>query len=178
MYKRSTFRQINDSPMGAVEETIFGRDQLPSRKVLRAYDAAGRPVEVKDSGLDGKQEARILTSYDSRGKATEVSFFSEANVVSLRIIFIYDARGNTAETDYYSADGSPAGKMVFSGDTEKGSDVIMTEYDAKGNLTSKTHALNEFDSQGNWTRQTVRKWNTQSGVWDLTEVTLPTITYY
>ena len=42
-----------------------------------------------------------------------------------------------------------------------------TEYDGKGNLTSKADIVNEFDSQGNGLRQTVLKWNTQSGAWDL-----------
>jgi len=176
--KRRTFRQINDSPVRAVEETIVGGDELPSRKVLRFYDAAGRPVEMKDLGSDGKLQERILTSYDSRGKPAEVSFFTEANALSLRIIFINDAKGNPTETDYYSGDGSPAGKMVFSGDTEKGSDMMMTEYDATENLAGKTHIVNEFDSQGNWIKQTVSKWSPQSGAWEVTEVTRRTITYY
>lgn len=177
-YQRTTYRLISVSPTRVVEETILGRDESVTARVLHLYDAAGRGIETKDMSSDGKQRVRILASYDSHGKPAEVSFFSEANSLSQRTVFVNDSKGNPMEMDFYGEDGSLTGKMVYSGDIEKGSDVTLTEYDGNGNLTGKTHGANEFDSAGNWTKRTLSKWNPESSAWAVTEVTRRTIAYY
>lgn len=161
-----------------IEESAFKSGTILLSRTTYAYDNKGRVTDFSTFDTNGKPEMRIVTTYHDNGNPAEVDYFQDYNSQTGKAVFAYDAQGNLMREDIYGADGSQSSKLVFSGDTKRGADITITEYDSKENLVSKERYIREFDSYGNWMKETKSKLNIQSGAWETVEVTQRKITYY
>lgn len=178
VYLKRIFRQTKTATGTTEEESAVGTGATPVAKAVHKYDIKGRATELIAFGPEGKPEMRIVTAYNDQGKPAEINFFQDSETKAAKVVFSYDGSGNVSEVNEYDADGSPGGRRVFSGDTARGSDITMTEYDSKGNLVSKERYIREFDSHGNWTKETKTIMNSQTRQWEPVEITQRRITYY
>ncbi|MGH9944486.1 MAG: hypothetical protein ACRD9R_19235 [Pyrinomonadaceae bacterium] len=94
--------------------------------------------------------------------------------------YVYNYKGSNVERLVYSADGSLNQKYLSTLDG-KGHKVEETIFEAKdGSVRSKYTYTYEFDSRGNWVKQTTAKIVTKDGQPSVEpySVTYRTITYY
>jgi hypothetical protein len=56
--------------------------------------------------------------------------------------------------------------------------VELATYDDQGKLIKKDSYVREYDSHGNWIKQTVSKWNPQTEMSEPVQVMYRMITYY
>jgi hypothetical protein len=175
---RRTYSHKGTPGLRQTEEFILDGGMRVISKVNHVYDSSGRPVELVSFDSNGKQQDRIVTNYDGSGKTSDVTYFFEDNRKWIQVRFVHNSKGSVTEMDEYGPDGSLASKHVFDGDIDRGSDFTMTQYDSKGSLIVRERYIHEFDSQGNWIKETKSKFNPQSGSWQTVEITERKITYY
>lgn len=98
-------------------------------------------------------------------------------VAAGEIKYVYHETGNAEEELVYKDDGSLAVRRVTTFD-EARNPVEITDYDADGNLTDKQTYTREFDSRGNWTKQTKLKASPNTQLLEPVEVIHREIAYY
>lgn len=126
---------------------------------------------------DPRFQYRSEYKYDEKKRLTEETTFLNNGKLWTRTVYKYDA--NQKERLDYSEDGSLRQRVVYTLD-DRGNVVQRTVVNEKGEARHKTSYTYEFDSSGNWTRQTARRVEINNG----RELSLPTtvhlrtITYY
>ncbi|HEX7720664.1 MAG TPA: hypothetical protein VF397_00805 [Pyrinomonadaceae bacterium] len=175
---KKTLKVFSDLRGERVEESAYEGGTILLNKSMTVKDKNGRPVELTTYKADGTQDIKQTVAYVSGNDPSEVDIFGERGELTAKIIFIYDSHGVLSEQKEYAGDGSLANNLVFSGDVIHGNEYSTSELDAKGTLVNKERHVREFDSHGNWIKETLSKRNLQSGSWEPTEVTNRTITYY
>jgi hypothetical protein len=137
---------------------LDGRRVSASKFVPREY---GPPVGI-GGGLsrrsnrekDPRYDHRFEFKYDEKKRLIEkTEFFSNDDIMQRRV-YKYDA--NQKEELVYSADGSLILRNLYELD-DKGNALEQTSFAADGSVNSKTTYTYEFDSNGNWTRQTISR---------------------
>ena len=160
-----------------VEESILASGTTLYAKTFYIFDNQDRAIELAGFDANGKPGARVVTIYGANGKPTEVEFSHNTSLTG-KLVFSYDAQGNQTEHVEYDAAGVRGSKYVFTGDLKRGSQIETAEYDGNDNLVNKESYVREFDSHGNWIKETKSKFNLQSGKFEPVEVTRRIITYY
>jgi antitoxin component YwqK of YwqJK toxin-antitoxin module len=178
VHLKKTYKYVNSAKGRTIEESVYKDGNALLNKAVTSHDDKDRVRDFSIFDADGKLTMRQVIIYDATGKQAEIDYFQDSNSQIGKTLFIYDAQGKLTETANYGADGSQNSRIVFSGDTERGSDNSMAEYDSNGTVVSKEHYLREFDPHGNWTKETKSKLNPQSGRMEPVEVTHRQITYY
>jgi hypothetical protein len=148
----------------------------------RIYDTAGNLVE--DSRYEnGKLSARSVDSYDGNGNKIEEShlgpdgsLYSDNLMNPARIINSYDSGGRLSQQILYGADGSVTWRMNYSYDS-KGNVAEQWQYRLGSFLTSHRTYTYEFDSTGNWSRQSIAEQLSETCSNPM-EIVYRTITYY
>lgn len=177
IYLKKVRRSIEGIQGRRIEESILANGTAFQAKTVYAYDSEGRETELASFDANGKLFMRLVTIYGAHGKPTETEFFDDKLRMG-KIIFSYDAQGNPTGSAEYDSAGVRGRKYVFSGDLKKGSQIEMAEYDENDILVNKESYVREFDSLGNWTKETKSKLNLQSGKFEPVQVTHRIITYY
>ena len=126
----------------------------------RAYDAAGNLIE--DSHYqNGILSVRSVGSYDADGNKLEEShhkgdgsLYSDSSINPARIIYSYDTAGHLSEQILYGDDGSISWRISYAYDP-KGNIAEQWQYRLGSFLISHRSYSYEYDSAGNWAKQTV-----------------------
>lgn len=105
----------------------------------------------------------IKTTYDDKGYRTDTLFFTwhHDGQPNGKIVYIYDDKDRTLEYARYDNDDRIVSRMVFKYN-EKGH-IAEVEYDDKEAFMRKMTFAYEYDSRGNWIKQTGTKWIEESG---------------
>jgi len=126
---------------------------------------------------DPRYDQRFEFKYDEKKRLTEkTDFFSNGDLFER---YVYKYKGNQREELVYSENGSLVRRHLYILD-DKGNTIERTDFDADGSVSSKSSYTYEFDSNGNWTKQTM-SWNVVSDRLRRLNppfVRLRTITYY
>jgi hypothetical protein len=126
---------------------------------------------------DRRYDHRFEFKYDEKKRLTEkTNFFSNGDILER---YVYKYEGNQKEELVYSENGSLVRRHLYILD-DKGNTIERTDFDADGSVRSKSSYTYEFDSNGNWTKQTM-SWNVVSDRLRRLNppfVRLRTITYY
>ena len=118
------------------------------------------PGEVKPK-YDPRYATKYTYQYDDQKRLTEESVIG--NEGKLRLRYVYKYSGKQKEKWVYSSDGS-LNQHYLSTLDEHGNEVEKTTFNVKdGSVESKRTYVYEFDSKGNWTKQTTSKWVTKDG---------------
>jgi hypothetical protein len=115
-------------------------------------DCEGHIVE-RENFSDGVLLYRESLAYDSEGRKSAEVIYDPNGIIVGKTRFTYDARGKTAEMAKYGPDDTLITRIVYA---------------------------NEYDSEGNITRQTVKRWTNVDGemVYDPLFIIYHVITYY
>jgi hypothetical protein len=177
IYLRKIFSYTRRPGERRIEESVFKGGTTLQAKTIYTSDNKDRGTESASFDANGKLGMRLVTIYGTNGKPAEVEVFNNSSRTG-KVIFSYDAQGNQTGNAEYDAVGVRGNKYVFSGDLKRGSQTEVAEYDANDNLVNKESYVREFDSLGNWTKETKSKLNLQSGKFEPVQVTHRIISYY
>jgi hypothetical protein len=150
-----------------------------SRYIQREYSP---PFGTTSPGLpsnkppDPRYERRFDFKYDEKKRLTEMTDFSSNGDMLERHVYKYE--GNRKEELGYARDGSLRWHTLNILD-DKGNEIEHTSFAPDGSVFSTASFTYEFDSNGNWTKQTT-SWKVHSNKprFEPPSVRLRTITYY
>ena len=195
---------VYDDSGRLIEEDTFEPDgTVAHRKVFRyEVDEQGRPsaqVAVGEHGLFAQAE---FTFYDRRGLLAEdimvtAQGVAEKSLFDARGNLVYHARyhhgrlvleathhydplGRLNESRFYGNDGDPMRTDRYRYDQAGHRIEQSSEYFRQTHLR-RTVVSYEFDQEGNWIKETVRRWTRKNGSIALTETVVSrerVITYY
>jgi hypothetical protein len=132
---------------------------LPIRKGIFKYDEKRRILEEKITEVNSirrfpeltiRDPEKIVYTYDDEKRTKGVASYEPDGSLKERVIYTYDEKGNEIGKAMFKADGSPNDPSISFYDDdidEPGRRVIDS-------ITGKTLTEFEYDSRGNWTRET------------------------
>jgi hypothetical protein len=147
-------RVYDDS--GRLVETQTWMNDEPRRRVLYAYDAAGRPSGAVDLAPDGTRREAETCRYDDDGRKTKVSFLADHGTnaaisyavegteiaigapAAVTSTVSYDDRERPAEVSFHDANQTLVRRIVFSRDRDG---RVLTEVVHFGGTTPFTNVL-------------------------------------
>jgi YD repeat-containing protein len=152
-----TLPGYRDSGVPAQLDTYDGEGVLIRS---RSYDASGNVIE--DSHYqNGSLTIRSVGSYDADANKLEEShyksdgsLYSDSLLNPARIMYSYDTAGRLSQQILYGADGSISWRLSYLYDP-KGNIAEQWQYRLGSFLISHRTYRYEYDSAGNWARQTV-----------------------
>ena len=210
-----------------IEETNMGFTARGGDKIRKIYDRKGKPIEATVRSSKGKRMGKVLFAYDADGRLIEVSNYGSNGFypcgertkwqrilepLTLRLIkiflllkcvysfgikgelkkaarcfaygplvmstlFVYDDRERIVEEQTLFF-GSLEMKKVFAYD-EKGNKSEEIEYVGNSSVLQKQSYRREYDFQGNWVKETVFcQFRMEEKHEQTTVVTHRTISYY
>lgn len=167
-----------------VEEVSYrGDDKAESDKFTSVFDDDGRQVSLEVGGGKDKPLVKTYLSYDDKGRIREMITCANKSAGGI----VVPAKGGHValpstmkirmkEAAPYDAD-LLVNKTVFIYD-DTGHVTEISSYGYDNTLSSKTRLDREFDSHGNWIKETRSRWNSQTNSYQPVEVTYRAITYY
>ena len=131
---------------------------------------------LSNKKMDPRYNQRYEFKYDEKKRLIEQTDFLSNGEISWRRVIKYE--GNQKEELFYPDNGSLTQRTVYTFD-DKGNVIERTVLTPEGTVRSKVSYTYEFDSNGNWTKQT-RSWTVVDERLRQLEpsTVLRTITYY
>ena len=185
------------------EQTIEPDGHVLYKKLYRyGFDEQGRQVAMIAATDDGQLAHAEFNLYDEHGAVTEDLAITgngtvEKSLYDIRGKLVYLARyfqgrlvlesthhhgplGRLKESRFYSGDGTLMRKDVYRYNdaglrTEQQSEFFRSAHFRKSVVTY------EFDTVGNWTKETIQRWNEKNGALSLVETVVSRerqISYY
>jgi YD repeat-containing protein len=148
----------------------------------RTYDAAGNLIE--DSHYEnGSLSVRSVGSYDANGNKLEEShhkgdgsLYNDSLINPAKIMYSYDTAGRLSQQILYGGDGSVSWRISYAYDPS-GNIGEQWQYRLGSFLISHRTYAYEYDSAGNWLKQTVREQISETCSNPM-EIIYRTLTYY
>jgi hypothetical protein len=127
--------------------------------------------------VDPRYQQRFEYKYDDKKRLIEKTDFSSNGDMMERSVYKYE--GNQREELVYSRNGQLMWRNVYILD-DKGNVIEVTDYGYDGSVSSKVSYAYEFDSNGNWTKRTMSRYETSEMLrqHNPPSVHVRTITYY
>jgi len=125
-------------------------------EVVTTYDLEGKRTSQNFHVRAFQDSNEGISKYDSNGNVIEHSQYFEG-VFQGKIFCTYDDYGRKIKQEAYSPDGKLCYKTLQRYD-ERGKVVEAIMYNADDTLYDKHTYVNEYDSTGNLTKVTVRRW--------------------
>ena len=152
-----------------------------SKYIQREYGptpgAGGGGPTPSNRKKDPRYQHKFEFKYDEKNRLTEkTEFFSNGDVMER---YVYKYEGNQKEELVYAENGSLIRRHLYRLD-DKGNPVESTDFAPEGSVRSKTSYSYEFDSNGNWTKRTMSRNETDERLRRLEtpNIQVRTITYY
>ncbi len=143
-----------------------------------------RVEEIRYDANTNALFSRSVYLYDAAGSLIEETRYHAPTANDYRWVYSYDGAGNRIGEEFYvvRAHGreNQEAKVRLDSRTayayDKGNLIEEARYDASGSLVARKSYSYEFDSRGNWIKQTAHE--AAGGAPDPALVTYRTITYY
>ncbi len=161
-----------DGVRASLEKSIHHEYDPPPMMI--AAPPAGQPKPQ----YDARYSQKFKFKYDIQGNLEEKLWYG--NDGKLRLRYVYKSKGNQLEMLVYDEDGSLNQRYSSILDDKKNK-LEMNIFDVKDNSIRERYSYAyEYDSKGNWIKQTVSKWVTKDGksFFELDYVSYRTLTYY
>lgn len=185
------------------EQTIKPDGHALYKKIYRyGFDEQGRQVAMIAATDDGELAHAEFSLYDERGVVTEDLAITgngtvEKSLYDIRGKLVYLARyfqgrlvlesthhhgplGRLKESRFYSGDGTLMRKDVYRYNDAGLRIEQQSEFFRSAHLR-KSVVTYEFDTVGNWTKETIQRWTERNGTFSLLETVVSRerqITYY
>lgn len=173
-----------------VEDALYNIER--ARLVRSMYDADDRLTEVLFYSSDGSLITKLNMIYDIDGNLIREAQSTGVGLLAAKVPeladllpvgsplfireFAYDSHGRKIEEKRYVGE-SLESKKVFTYDVE-GVKTEEAEYETGDTLRSRVSFEYEFNSLGDWTKETVSRQVGESGRFEPVAVKYRTITYY
>lgn len=173
-----------------IERIDYDPDGTPASKHTFTYDEKRNIIESIYNHSNGDRASKVVYSYDEKGHVIKQILYGADGKPARYDEFKYklDEKGNVAERlNYYNSQYT--GKTVCTYDAQ-GNVTETADYAADGSLLqmyrshsdrqwlAKESDTYEFDSYGNWTKQTKSLWDVKANSFIADEVVYRTIIYY
>ncbi|HEV8717681.1 MAG TPA: hypothetical protein VGX03_33265 [Candidatus Binatia bacterium] len=129
----------------------YNGDGFLLKKTTYAYNTRDNLTEMVSSDDAGLIEKTTYT-YDEKGQPTKEVVYYTHGPVTRRSVYSYDPKGNRIQGLSYARDDSVT-KTVYTYDT-KGNVTTRVTYAADDSPIDKLTYTYEFDTTGNWIKQT------------------------
>ena|ERR1700730_7691190 len=163
--------EYNDDWTRAVVRT-YRPDGSTSHKTLYTYDPEGRWSEIAYYVL----RSSSMNKTEENGGKAESAFYNADGSVANRSVMRRNEEGNWEHSEY-KADGAVSSRTVSISDG-KGWGSELQEYNGEGVLIRKQTYNHEYDSHGNWTKETEWHWESETGKSTLVSIRYRAISYY
>lgn len=151
-------------------------------KIISSYDRKGRILEKETfefNAIPGvirshaPAPGKVVSTYDDEKRTKEVKTYKPDGTLKGKVAYAYDERGNEIGLTMFNGDGSPKNLEIQFYDNihEAGSPF-------RGALNGRSLMKIEYDSQGNWTKQTRLIQSEKGGQPQAYSAELLVITYY
>ena len=158
---KSLITYNNDNNISKIES--FGKNGSLDKKSVYTYDNGGNPIQFTIYNSNGSILIESNYTYDSKGTATHTSIaYKNDGSINFRSVNKTDDKGNVIEGLTFEPDGSIKEKRVYIRDSN-GKRTEQTVYDADGLSLEKETYSYEYDSIGNWIKETISSWDRKSG---------------
>jgi len=145
-----------DSKRNIIEEVSYTNGKPADTKIVYTYDAKGNIIQKGQYYNDGSLAGtKVINSYDAKGNVTEEASYTADGSLLKKWIYGYDVKGDKTEAVNYKNDGIILSKQIYKYDTK--GNRIETVYNADTSPSSKETASYDYDSMGNWTKETTKK---------------------
>lgn len=175
---KKIYRYEADRPLGI--ET-YSADMTLLQKEIYVYNSRGLSAIEQYDGEGTLLDRRSYESEIRDNRSESLSYDADGTYRGKIVspVFTDGPKGRISERLYYSANGSLERREVFT-ESEDGRIAERAAYKSDGSLDYKWRAVYEYDSYGNWTKETKETWVTKNGksFFEPTYVTYRTITYY
>jgi YD repeat-containing protein len=201
VHHKSVYTYDADGKLIEMDE-YQGNETLQAKSIL-IYDDKQRPIEQVFYKADGSVASRIAITQHDSGRVSEGVSYDGDGLFLGRDISVTDPKAKKGESFHYGADGmlatqtsvvtsaegsaerkeektdTPPAREVITPDG-KGYLAESAEYAIDGSLLRKERYTREYDTYGNWTKETRMEWVTTNGnsYFRPVEVTYRIITYY
>jgi hypothetical protein len=166
------------------EVTYKGDGTLDSDKIISTFDDTGRQTSVATFGAEGALSMKAVITYRNEGKVIEVATCASNTNRGMiapssggRMVVLTDAAKDRMKGIPPCFDGLLISKSIFTLDNA-GSIAEVATYTHDNSLIGKQIYEREFDSIGNWIKETMSNWNAKLNSFQKSHVTYRTITYY
>src|SRR3569832_395310 len=176
-------------PPGQIKEGIeYDYQGKPAFKWSYTHDPGKKIIEESRYEPNGVLFSKSSYHYDADGNLVEEERLHSHSANDLKWVYLYDEACRKVEESFYvvraqgllnTVESTLDSKIVFSYDA-KGNLLEEPRYDAAATVKSKKSYRYEYDTAGNWIKQTAREWvnHADKTYFEPTEVTYRTITYY
>lgn len=179
------FRRVyeKDVDSNTVAELVYsGPETSNVRTTIYSFDQSGKLVSQTTLPSNDEPSIRMLLLYDDQNRIREVSICMSNTTGPVLIPGSGGTSMMSANESRLKADG-PCGddlltsRTMFSRDSD-GHLLEITTYTGEGALVSREAYAKEYDSNGNWIKQTLSKWKPESAEFQPTKVSYRKIVYH
>ena len=166
-----TFKELADNGRKTTE-TVYSLDER------------GKVISQTTVNSDEQLSIRLVMQYDVRGRLSEIATcVNDSQQLAIvpgdaarKSVMLSDEMRQRLKGKGPCSDGLLTSKIVFSRD-HSGHLVEATIYSGDGVLVEKNGYSREYDSHGNWIKETLSKWNSESDRFEPATLTLRKILY-
>lgn len=170
VYAVETARAIEsvyDVSANPAKITFYDAEELPLRELRLLYDHERKLVEIADfCSFDLFQSDPVARRDDVRGPD-----------LFLRRTFLYNSDRQKIEESVYNAEDSLVEKGIFAYDSE-GRLIQETEYSSDGEIRHKEVYSRDLDPSGNWVKEILLTWDSQTDDFNTFHTAERIIQYY
>lgn len=165
----------NDNNISKIES--FGKNGSLDMKYVYTYDNGGVLIKLTLYNSSGSVLMASNYTYDSKGTTTHTSIsYKNDGSIRSRHVEKTDDKGNIIEGLTFEPDCSIKEKRVYIRGSN-GKRTEQTVYDADGLSLEKETYSYEYDSMGNWIKETISHWGIKSDQ-EKQEIRTRTIEYF
>jgi len=146
---------------GNLTETIYKADGTMDSKLIYTYDEKGRITGWSVYDAVGSLRRKAIGAYDAHGKPTESAIYNADGSLMNKTVHSYDAEGKQAGHAVYNAAG-----VLMQTYERNGTEDIVVLYNEDGTFHYRSVSkspTSEFDSHGNWIKQSTPRSITRAG---------------
>ncbi len=179
-----SLQRISDKDSNVLEYKHYYDEEVVSRYTYeyRRWDNKVEEISYEyDNSLkkDGEVRYRNVRTYNKEGKEVENISYRPDGSLWAKWTTTFDQTGHTLVEFHYDEDSSIK-KCTTRKFDERGNIYEEACYEADGSLNYRLEFHYEYDSKGNWIKQTINQWVTRWGklFYEPVSVTHRELTYY
>ena len=169
---------VYDDRKRLIEYFTYKPDGTLLNRSFTTRPVPGKVAEITTYNGDGSFVNRAVNTFDiaKQGEKIDSSVYNKDGSLAEKRILVADGKGRVERFEY-KADGSLLARFVDTLDSQRFL-IEGAEYRADGSIRRKETFTREFDTQGNWIKETKSEWDAKAGTLVPTGIRYQIITYY
>jgi len=151
-----TERTLRDVSDNVIEEATYNLSGTLATKTVYEYDGSVLSGATIIRGADGYILSKVTYRRDSVSRVVGADSYGVGGKLESTSIITYDTAGNRSNAATYKPDGTLKEFQSWRYD-EKGNEAEYKRLDAQGTMLESLNHSYEYDSHGNWTKDSQRR---------------------